>query len=96
MSHRSQGWLWRATAARLGKVEREFARGAAAGRESFEQYAAVARHAHSRGLGINAGHDLDLDNLPLFATLPHLAEVSIGHALISRALFHGLHSVVRE
>ncbi|MFM7162573.1 MAG: pyridoxine 5'-phosphate synthase [Planctomycetaceae bacterium] len=75
---------------------REFARGAAAGRESFEQYAAVARHAHSRGLGINAGHDLDLDNLPLFATLPHLAEVSIGHALISRALFHGLHSVVRE
>ena len=75
---------------------RAFAQGAAAGRDSFEQYATVARHAHARGLGINAGHDLDLDNLPLFATLPHLAEVSIGHALISRALFQGLHSVVRE
>jgi pyridoxine 5-phosphate synthase len=75
---------------------RAFAQGAAAGRDSFEQYATVARHAHARGLGINAGHDLDLDNLPLFATLPHLAEVSIGHALISRALFQGLHAVVRE
>jgi pyridoxine 5-phosphate synthase len=75
---------------------RAFAQGAAAGRDSFEQYATVARHAHARRLGINAGHDLDLDNLPLFATLPHLAEVSIGHALISRALFQGLHAVVRE
>ena len=75
---------------------RAFAQGAVAGRDSFEQYATVARHAHARGLGINAGHDLDLDNLPLFATLPHLAEVSIGHALISRALFQGLHAVVRE
>ena len=37
-------------------------------------------------LGINAGHDLDLDNLTLFRTLPHLDEVSIGHALISHAL----------
>ena len=83
-------------AEKILETAREFAQGAAAGRASFEQYAAVARHAHSRGLGINAGHDLDLDNLPLFATLPHLAEVSIGHALISRALFHGLHSVVRE
>jgi pyridoxine 5-phosphate synthase len=45
---------------------------------------------------VNAGHDLDLQNLPLFANLPHLAEVSIGHALISRALFVGLHRVVGE
>jgi pyridoxine 5-phosphate synthase len=45
---------------------------------------------------VNAGHDLDLDNLPLFRTLPHLAEVSIGHALISRALYVGLHAAVRE
>jgi pyridoxine 5-phosphate synthase len=56
----------------------------------------AARHAHERGLGINAGHDLDLDNLVLFRTLPHLAEVSIGHALISRALFVGLARTVRE
>lgn len=68
----------------------------AARRQSFERYAEAAEHAHARGLGINAGHDLDLDNLALFATLPHLDEVSIGHALISRALFMGLDTVVRE
>jgi pyridoxine 5-phosphate synthase len=45
---------------------------------------------------VNAGHDLDLANLSLFRTLPHLDEVSIGHALISRALFVGLDRVVRE
>jgi pyridoxine 5-phosphate synthase len=73
-----------------------FARGPAAARESFEHYAAVARKAHELGLGVNAGHDLDLDNLALFRQLPKLAEVSIGHALISRALFVGLDEVVRE
>ncbi|PRP93819.1 Pyridoxine 5'-phosphate synthase [Enhygromyxa salina] len=66
------------------------------GKRSFERYVAVAEHAHAQGLGINAGHDLDLDNLGLFVTLPHLDEVSIGHALISRALFVGLDTVVRE
>ena len=50
----------------------------------------------SLGLGINAGHDLDLENLVLFRTLPHLEEVSIGHALISHALFVGLDRSVRE
>jgi pyridoxine 5-phosphate synthase len=47
-------------------------------------------------VAINAGHDLDLDNLVMFRRLPHLAEVSIGHALISRALFVGLSRTVRE
>jgi pyridoxine 5-phosphate synthase len=45
---------------------------------------------------VNAGHDLDLDNLRLFRECPHLDEVSIGHALISRALFRGLDKVARE
>jgi pyridoxine 5-phosphate synthase len=63
---------------------------------SFERYAIAALRAHQRGMGVNAGHDLDLRNLPLFSTVPHLAEVSIGHALISRALFVGLDRVVRE
>jgi len=63
---------------------------------SFAQYAAAANLAHELGMGVNAGHDLDLDNLPLFRTLPHLDEVSIGHALMSRALFVGLETVVRE
>ena len=58
--------------------------------ESFARYAAAAVEAHDRGLGVNAGHDLDLENLQLFRTLPHLDEVSIGHALVSRALWVGL------
>ena len=52
--------------------------------------------AHALGLGVNAGHDLDLDNLVMFRGLPHLDEVSIGHALISRAVFVGLARSVRE
>ena len=52
--------------------------------------------AHSLGLGVNAGHDLDLQNLKLFHRLPYLEEVSIGHALISHAVFVGLARSVRE
>lgn len=75
---------------------RAFERSEAEARASFARYAAAAELAHSLGLGLNAGHDLDLENLRLFATLPHLDEVSIGHALVSRALFEGLGRVVRE
>ena len=57
---------------------------------------AVARLAHSLKLGVNAGHDLDLANLTVFRELPFLDEVSIGHAIISRAVFVGLSTVVRE
>lgn len=63
---------------------------------SFRRYVEAAHLAHALGLGINAGHDLDLDNLVLFRTLPHLAEVSIGHALISHALYVGLDRAVRD
>jgi pyridoxine 5-phosphate synthase len=63
---------------------------------SFHRYVDAANLAHALGLGINAGHDLDLDNLPLFRTLPHLDEVSIGHALISHALYVGLDRAVRD
>jgi pyridoxine 5-phosphate synthase len=66
------------------------------GRRSFQQYADASALAHDLGLGVNAGHDLDLDNLTLFRTLPHLDEVSIGHALMSHALFVGLERSVRE
>ena len=66
------------------------------GEAALARYAGASELAHELGLGINAGHDLDLDNLPLFRRLPHLDEVSIGHALISRALFVGLDTVVRE
>lgn len=67
-----------------------------AGAQAFARYARAAELGHGKGLGINAGHDLDLDNLRLFRGLPHLAEVSIGHALVSRALFAGLEGTVRE
>lgn len=75
---------------------RAFERGGAVARESFETYARMARLAHSVGLGVNAGHDLDLDNLVVFRGLPHLDEVSIGHALVSHAIFVGLDESVRE
>jgi pyridoxine 5-phosphate synthase len=75
---------------------RAFERGEAAGRASFETYATAARLAASLGLGVNAGHDLDLENLVLFRRLPHLDEVSIGHALVSHALFVGLERSVRD
>lgn len=63
---------------------------------SFERFKEAAVLAHAAGMGVNAGHDLDLDNLTLFRALPYLAEVSIGHALMSRALWVGLDRVVRE
>jgi pyridoxine 5-phosphate synthase len=75
---------------------RAFERGPDEGRRSFDRYAEAARLAGALGLGVNAGHDLDLHNLTLFRHLPHLAEVSIGHAIMSRALFVGLETVVRE
>lgn len=56
--------------------------------------AAIA--AHSVGLGLNAGHDLSLKNLKFFQQhVPHLSEVSIGHALISDALYMGLESTIK-
>jgi pyridoxine 5-phosphate synthase len=66
------------------------------GEASFKEYAAAAELAHSFGLGVNAGHDLDLGNLTLFRRLPHLDEVSIGHALISHALYVGLERSVSD
>jgi len=47
-------------------------------------------------LGVNAGHDLDLGNLVIFRQLPHLDEVSIGHAIFARAIFVGLDEVLSE
>jgi pyridoxine 5-phosphate synthase len=73
-----------------------FRRGPDAASANFRKYVDAANVAHEAGLGINAGHDLDLDNLTLFRTLPHLDEVSIGHALISHALFVGLDRAVRD
>jgi len=61
-----------------------------------EPYVAAARKAKELGLGINAGHDLDLKNLKYFKdNIPWLDEVSIGHALICDAIYLGLENVVQ-
>jgi pyridoxine 5-phosphate synthase len=75
---------------------RAFERGVVAAETCMRTYAEAAVLAHDLGLGVNAGHDLDLRNLTLFRTLPHLAEVSIGHALVSHALFVGLRRSVQD
>ena len=59
-------------------------------------FTAASRYARDLGLGINAGHDLNLDNLTYFASrMPGLQEVSIGHALVSDALYFGLANTIR-
>ena len=63
---------------------------------SFKTYADAAEVALDIGLGINAGHDLDQTNLPLFATLPGLQEVSIGHAIICESLESGFAPTIRS
>lgn len=61
----------------------------------FQRFVTAAEVAADEGLDLNAGHDLSLSNLPLFATLPGLLEVSIGHALTVDALHMGLTKAVR-
>ncbi len=64
--------------------------------EAIKPYLAAAKVAHQIGLGINAGHDLDLHNLKfLKGSLPQLDEVSIGHALICDALYFGLENTIQ-
>ena len=75
---------------------RAFDRGGTALNRSLELYRAAAERAADNGLGVNAGHDLDLANLPTFLSLPHIDEVSIGHALMARAVFVGLGPAVAE
>jgi len=93
-------WAASTGADRVELYTEPFARAFKAGEDeadrSFRRYIEAANLAHALGLGINAGHDLDLDNLVLFRTLPHLDEVSIGHALISHALYVGLDRAVRD
>lgn len=74
-----------ATAFREGKVE-----------PVFNEFANAAKKAGEIGLGINAGHDLNLQNLGKFCTIPSILEVSIGHALIGEALEMGLYNTIKE
>lgn len=60
-------------------------------------FISAAALAHKLGLGINAGHDLSLTNLKYFhEQVPYISEVSIGHSLISDALYLGLQETIRQ
>jgi pyridoxine 5-phosphate synthase len=61
----------------------------------FEKFASAAQSAQLAGLGVNAGHDLNLQNLSKFCEIPGILEVSIGHALVTDALEMGMSDAVR-
>lgn len=65
------------------------------GANAAKGFAAASEAAHACGLGVNAGHDLNLDNLKTFVQeVPHVLEVSIGHALVCDALYYGLQNTI--
>ena len=65
-------------------------------KNAIDPYAKCAIHCNELGLGINAGHDLSLDNILFFKqNIPNLLEVSIGHALISESLYLGIENVIQ-
>lgn len=82
---------------RIELYTEEYAKEYAGGNKSaVDIYTAAAVRANELGLGINAGHDLDLHNLKHFSeNIPGLLEVSIGHALICDALYYGLENTVQ-
>jgi pyridoxine 5-phosphate synthase len=63
---------------------------------TWQQFANAAKKAQELGLGVNAGHDLNLANLAKFCTIPNILEVSIGHALTAEALEMGFDRTVRK
>jgi pyridoxine 5-phosphate synthase len=64
--------------------------------DTFQEYLLAAAKAAELGIELNAGHDLDLRNLPKFLTIPEILEVSIGHALVIESLQQGVESVVKQ
>lgn len=62
----------------------------------LERLVAAAKQAKSSGLRVNAGHGLNTENVPLIHIVPHLEELNIGHSIISRAVFTGLETAVKE
>jgi len=83
---------------RIELYTEEFAKQFSLGNTSAVQpYTQCAELAYQLGLGVNAGHDLSLENIKFFKEhIPHLLEVSIGHALICEALYTGLETVVKS
>jgi pyridoxine 5-phosphate synthase len=86
----------------LGAEMVELHTGAFANAQGAEQQAELeklrraASHAHRLGLQVNAGHGINYTNIALIRTVPHLADLNIGHAIVSRAIFTGLEAAVAE
>jgi pyridoxine 5-phosphate synthase len=64
--------------------------------DELERIRAAVKHAKKLGLGVNAGHGLDYQNIKVFREVPDIDEVSIGHAVIAHALFVGIERAVKE
>jgi pyridoxine 5-phosphate synthase len=64
--------------------------------EEAHRLAAAGSQAHTLGMQVNAGHGITLENLPGLFVIPHLAELNVGHHLVSRAIFVGLPTAIRE
>lgn len=80
---------------RIELYTESFAQEFAKGKDGIEPFTKAAEIAHKLGIGINAGHDLNLDNIKFFKQrVPNLLEVSIGHALICESIYLGLENVV--
>ncbi len=62
----------------------------------LQRLVAAARRAHGLGLGVNAGHGLNYDNLRTLHQVPHLVELNIGHSIVSRAILVGMAAAVRD
>jgi pyridoxine 5-phosphate synthase len=82
-----------------GKFAEDFQQAKSKKRKAEKELArlvAGAELAHSLGLQVNAGHGLNLENLPTLFAVPHLVELNIGHSLVSRAVFVGMKAAVKE
>jgi pyridoxine 5-phosphate synthase len=90
------------TAKALGAEMIELHTGAFANARGKEQQGelrrlrSAAEYAHGLGLQVNAGHGINYENIALIRTVPHLAELNIGHSIVSRAIFTGLEQAIRD
>ena len=79
-----------------GPFAHAYAKGESNAEDIFQEHKVAAEYAMLLGMGVNAGHDLNLDNMKLYGTLPGLQEVSIGHALTIDALKTGFPTAIRS
>ena len=82
-----------------GKFAEDFQKAESGKRKAeseLQRLIAGAKQAHSLGLQVNAGHGLTCENIPALFSVPHILELNIGHSLVSRAVFVGMDTAVKE